>query len=152
MGVLAMTLTNKQLAFLHVLKKLNGLNDDEYRDLLEEAAGVRTASELTGEAFSRVLNLMETLGYEVNQREVPPQFGNRPGMATQRQIDFIYGMGRKVFVRDNEIALSHWLEHKFYVSHLRFLDRKTAGKAIEGLKAMINRKDRNTSRPNGGQE
>lgn len=134
-----MALSNKQIVLLHVLKKQNDLQDNEYRDLLEQSAGVSSADELDNQGFNQVLAFMEALGYEVNRPEPSPQFGSRPGMATPKQIDFIYGLSRKVFGGNNESAFHHWLEHMFRVSHPRFLDQATASKAIEGLKAMQKR-------------
>lgn len=150
MEALEMALTNKQVGFLHVMIKQNGIQDAEYRDLLEEAAGVSSSIDLDNEGLDSVLELMELLGYEVNRAEPSPQFGDRPGMASQKQIDFIYGLSRGVFGENNETAFQHWLENKFHVSHLRFLDQATASKAIEGLKSMKNN-NRDYSRASKGQ-
>jgi len=58
MGAIAMTLTNKQIAYLHVLKTQNGMQDNEYRELLEEAAGVTSSTQLDNEGLNSVLDLM----------------------------------------------------------------------------------------------
>lgn len=144
-----MALTNKQIGFLHVMIKQNGIQDTEYHDLLQEAAGVANSTELDNEGLDSVLELMELLGYEVNRAEPSPQFGERPGMASQKQIDFICGLSRGVFGENNETAFQHWLENKFHVSHLRFLNQKMASKAIEGLKSM-KKNNRDYSRTSKG--
>jgi len=131
-----MALTNKQVAYLHVLKTQNSMKENEYRELLEEAAGVTSSSQLDNGGFNSVLQLMYELGYEVDHPEPSPNFGERPGMASQKQIDFLYGLSRKIFGEDNDTDFQHWLDNKFHVSHPRFLNQVTASKAIEGLKAM----------------
>jgi len=136
MGAIAMTLTHKQLGFLHVMMQQNNIEDAEYRDLLEEGAGVTSASELNNEGLNGVLELMDALGYAVNRSNPTPQFGARPGMATEKQIDFIYSLSGEIFGENNETAFQHWLEHMFHISHPRFLNQSIASKAIEGLKAM----------------
>lgn len=136
MKAIAINLTNKQLAYLHVLKKQNAMSDDEYRDLLEHCANVRTASELDSEGMDKVLQLMEDLGYEVVRFDPAPNYGDRPGMATSKQIGYLDGLRQQIFGKDNTAKFQHWLENHFHVTHVRFMDQQTASKVINGLKAM----------------
>lgn len=45
----------RELAAIHIRKKEQGLDDDAYRDLLWEVAGVRSAKDLTAEGRRKVL-------------------------------------------------------------------------------------------------
>ena len=58
MANIATNLSNKQLAYLHVLKNQNELSDAEYLDLLRHGANVQSARELDSEGFDKVLQLM----------------------------------------------------------------------------------------------
>jgi len=132
----AKSLTNKQIGYLHVLKNQNRMSDDEYRDLLKHAANVRTACELDSEGMDKVLQLMEDLGYEVVRFEPAPDYGDRPGMATAKQIAYLDGLRQQIFGKNNTAKFQHWLENHFNVTHVRFMDKQTASKVINGLKAM----------------
>lgn len=136
MSAIAMNLTNKQLAYLHVLKKQNNLSEPEYHDLLRHGANVQSAKELDSEGLNKVLQLMEDLGYEIVRFDPAPDYGNRPGMATSKQIGYIDGLRQEIFGKGSSPKFQHWLENHFNVTHIRFIDRQTASKVIEGLKAM----------------
>ncbi len=135
MKATVMNLTHKQLAYLHVLKKQNDLSDAEYQDLLRHGANVQSAKELDSEGLDKVLQLMEDLGYEVVRFQPAPDYGNRLGMATAKQIGYLDGLRQQIFGKDNA-KFQHWLEKHFNITHLRFMDKQTASKTIEGLKAM----------------
>ena len=150
------TVTKAQIALVHVAAHQLGMGDDEYRAMLHGAAGVRSASGLDAAGFEAVMRRFEALGFAKGQARragvpatapapVPPQYGERRGMATPAQVDTIRGMWRTWYEGSDEAsarALRHWLEGHYHVSDLRFCDVATAQKAIEGLKAMSGRKQR----------
>ena len=155
--------SSKQIALIHVAAHQLGMSDADYRALLMGAAGVRSASDLDAAGFKAVLRRFEALGFAKGKARragvpaaapapVPPQYGERWGMATPAQVDIIRGMWRTWYEgsdEDSARALRHWLERHYHVSDLRFCDVATAQKAIEGLKAMNGRKQRAAAKNTG---
>jgi hypothetical protein len=139
-GKKTMPITKRQIAVLHVLKQQAGFGEDEYRDTLFRVAGVRSAKDLDQTGFEKVLEWFEALGYRTPRKPNRVNFGQRPGYATQKQLDFIGDLRPKAFDHDTDQGFSHWLERFFHVSHPRFLSVKAAGSVIEALKAMDQRK------------
>ena len=46
----------KKLAVIHIVKKELGLSDDEYRDILQTYAGVRSAKDLDDKGFRKLMH------------------------------------------------------------------------------------------------
>jgi len=46
----------KKLAVIHIVKKELGFSDEEYRNILEQVAGVRSSKYLTDEQFHRLMH------------------------------------------------------------------------------------------------
>lgn len=63
---------NQRLAAIHMGKTKLGLDDDTYRDMLEQIAGKRSAKDLSDDELVKVLQHLETLGF--TKRE----FGKKP--------------------------------------------------------------------------
>ncbi|NJL08487.1 MAG: regulatory protein GemA [Bacteroidales bacterium] len=131
-------MTPKQIALIHVAKKRLGLTEDQYRALLLWAGGVESAKDLDAAGFERVMGHLTSWGFKSdwNRRT----FGNRPGMASPRQVDLIRDLWRQFSGADDDAALGKWLERSYKVSSLRFVDAAAAQKAITGLRAMTRRK------------
>ena len=135
-----MSLSAKQTALIHVARRELDLDDETYRTLLRETAGVSTARDLDALGFRAVLDAMEALGFR--RRPGKGQYGPRGGMASDAQIalirsfwnDFTNGAG-------TEASLGRWMERKFKVSALRFLSAETAPKTIAALHFMTNRRN-----------
>ena len=152
--------SRQQIALVHVAAHRLGMGDADYRALLMGAAGVRSASDLDTTGFNAVMRRFEALGFPKGKARragvpatapapVPPQYGERWGMATPAQVDTIRGMWRTWYEGSEEAsarALRHWLEVHYHISDLRFCDVATAQKALEGLKAMNARKQRAKSK------
>lgn len=134
MSATAKKLSRRQVAYLYALKKQLAITDEDYRYLLETAAGVDSTNDLDPEGMDKVLKLLEDLG-EIPPRPPAPDYGNRPGMASPKQLRYLEGLRREIY-GDKTACFQDWLEKHFMVTHIRFLDKKTAGKVIEGLKAM----------------
>lgn len=132
-------LTPKQLALLHVAKARLGLDDETYRDLLEDEAGVRSARDLDYAAFSAVMRRLERLGFHSRTRSVLPQ--RPPGMASAAQIDYLRALWRRYTGRTDERGLDTWLRKQTGAADLLALDRAGAHKALVALKAMVARQD-----------
>ena len=156
-------ISRQKIALIHVAAHQLGIGDVDYRALLMGAAGVRSASDLDAAGFDAVMRRFEALGFAKGKARragvpatapapVPPQYGERWGMATPAQVDTIRGMWRTWYEGSDEAsarALRHWLETHYHVTDLRFCDVPTAQKAIEGLKAMHGRQQRAAAKNTG---
>ncbi|BBF92907.1 regulatory protein GemA [Blastochloris tepida] len=131
-------MTPKQIALIKVAKRQLGLTDDQYRALLLWAGGVESAKDLDAAGFERVMGYLTRLGFKSDWSK--RTFGNRPGMASPKQVDLIRDLWRDYSGADDDAALGRWLERSYGVSSLRFLDAPAAQKAITGLRAMTRRK------------
>jgi hypothetical protein len=139
-----MALTRKQSALIHVAKRDLSLADTDYRIILRTVAGVESSKDLDIKGFNTIVKYFESLGFQSTNTKKEKggrgSFGSRPGMATPAQVKFIRSLWRTFADHSDDAALGKWLEKKFKISALRFLDNRMAAKAIQGLKAMVNRK------------
>ena len=68
-----MTARNKQLALIHIAKQRLNIDDDDYRDMLNGIAGVRSAAKLDGVGLEAVIRHLKSLGFEVSRKPVPSE-------------------------------------------------------------------------------
>lgn len=135
-------LTQRQLALLHVAKARLGLDDESYRDLLEDEAGVRSAAELEPAGLSAVMERLARLGFRPRRRGVPGPYSDvprRPGMATAAQLNYLVALWRQYTGRADQRGLGDWLSRQCGVSDPARLDRPGVHKALVALKAMVAR-------------
>lgn len=132
-----MALSRKQRGMLHQARRDIGLEDEEYRQILWERAGVETASNLNQRGFEAVMEAFQELGFRPSHGAA--FLGDRPGMATARQVSYIRRLWEEFAGRRADDAFDHWLDRWFGVSSLRFIDRETASKVIAALKDMASR-------------
>lgn len=140
------TITRKQLGLIHIAKTKLGYSDARYRHTLIHFAGVESAKDLDQESFDAIMGFFEYQGF---QPITPPPLKNAPGeragMATPAQLDFIRDMWRR-YSGEWDDGLSTWLEKSFGISDLRFLDANGASKAITALKRMTARPAKKTAK------
>ena len=135
-----MALSRRQLGMIHVAERELGLDDDQYRDILDAVAGVRSAKDLDNLDFELVMGRFVALGFTPSPKLQKPSYGYRPEMATPEQLDLIRGLwGRWSDGRGGEAGFRGWLQHTCKVSDARFLTDEQARKAITGLMAMTRR-------------
>lgn len=117
----------KKLALIHIVKKELKLRDAEYRAILQEAAGVRSAKDLDEEKFRTLMNyFVHSRHYHIN-----------PYGLTIRQKLFIKYLAQQL----------HWSErhlknfiHKYYSkTEINKLTKKEAIRVIESLKNIKQR-------------
>lgn len=142
-------LTRPQLAVLHVAQQRLGLPEEEYRDVLESCAGVRSAKELDAVGFRAVMERFEVLGFESRARSCRARVQRakgRPapqGLVTEAQQEFIGGLYRRLGLTlrrqrgfNRRVCGVSWPQ-----------TRRDASKVIEALKCMAERGwDANASR------
>lgn len=114
----------KKLALIHIIKKELNLSDAEYRNILQEAAGVQSAKELDGASFRKLMNyFVRSPYYQVNR------FG-----LTMRQKMYIKYLVQGLGWEDAHIKnFLHKYYHKFEIDKLT---KKEAIKVIESLKSI----------------
>lgn len=128
------------LAAIHVAKKQLGLDDDDYRALLERVTGKRSCRDMTPAELSAVLA-------EFRRRGFAPASSTRSGTrraagpyAGKLQALWIAGWNLGVVKNRDDAAMIAFVERQTGLSHTRFLtDAGDAAKAIEALKAWLAR-------------
>ncbi len=134
-------INGKKIGLLHVAKAQLGLEEPDYRQLLEAAAGVTSASELSDAGFTLVMRELERLGFRSSRSR--RGYGNRPGFASPAQVATIRKLWADYHGEDpDEAALNTWLERFHHVSAVRFITAEKAGAVLVALKAMVGRKQK----------
>lgn len=133
-------ISNRQKALLHVAKTQLGLDDDVYRLILEQEAGVTSSKDLTPHGFEKVLARFEQIGFE-------PELRYQRGRATQRDPQALTTPAQQKLINDLYDILG-WDERKRRTGFNRRVvkkpwpqTREEANKVIEALKAMVARQE-----------
>lgn len=120
------------LAKIHIAKKELGLQEPEYRALLQRVGRVASAKDLSEKAAIAVIAEMKRLGWQ--PRESTRQPDERAGI---RKIYALWGaLHAGPIDRD---ALRTWVHGRFKVSAPEFLKPAQTREAIEQLKAWQKR-------------
>lgn len=156
------TLNASQIALIHLAKKQLGMDDEVYRTMLENVAGVKSSRDLDTEGLEKIMAHLtacgfrktpgkhEYSGFVAYKRKWEAFSFCRPGMAQPGQLAAIeadWDAMRWYWAPDGfgnrDLALRAFLQRRFHVDELRFLNFSTAAKVIMALKAIQNRRDRN---------
>ena len=70
---------NQRIAAIHMGKKQLGLDDDTYRDMLEQVTGKRSAKDMTDDDLVKVIQHLDQLGF--SKRD----FGNKPKVKLSKE-------------------------------------------------------------------
>ena len=139
-------ITPAKLRLVQLARKRNGMSDRRYYGMLQDWAGVVSASDLDGRGFDLVMAFLEVEGFErAPVHQAAPGFGRRPGFASPEQVELIRSLWREwsgpTAESDAtlEAGLNAWLERYHRASSLRFLTAAGAGKVITSLKTMKSR-------------
>jgi hypothetical protein len=114
-----------RLAVIHIVKKELGLTDDEYRDILERYAGVRSAKDLDDRGFRRLMH------YFVRSRH----YRSGRDLLTLRQKMFIKHLAAEAGW--DEGHLINFTRKYYKKSTLDSFSKQEASKLIESLKNII---------------
>ena len=141
-----------QLAAIHVLKSKLGLEDGDYRDIVDGLTGERSAGKLDARGRQRVLDhlrWMERGGQAATSTPpAPPAEPARGWMEFHdddeprvRKIKALWvELGKQGKVERTTLpALNAWVARHFPVSLVQSLDGKQQNKAIEQLKHWLDR-------------
>jgi phage gp16-like protein len=127
---------NRELAAIHVGKKKLALEDDEYRELLFQETGKRSARDLDFAGRQRVLDRFRALGF------TPPVRRRNPSANKQHsKIRFLWrDLYRAGGIRNNsDKALDSYVKRMTGKDALRFIDDGEAWRVIEALKLWLAR-------------
>ncbi|GAB4366882.1 MAG: hypothetical protein Kow00114_25140 [Kiloniellaceae bacterium] len=135
-----MTIARKKLAVVHLAKARLGLDEDSYRDLLRQAAGVGSSKQLDDAGFAAVMDRFKQLGF-VSTAAKANLAGRHWSMASDGQVAKL----RKLWEtytdgKGDDASLGKWLDRQGWASALRFLGAPDAQKAIGALSRMVQRK------------
>ena len=129
-----MSLNRNQISLIHVAKAKLALDDESYRSILQQYAGVTSSRDMDDSGFKAVMTRFELLGFT---HGTVKNFGVRPGMASPSQVQMIRNLWREYKGHEaDDLSLGRWLERNWHVSSIRFLGYGEAQKAIGALKTM----------------
>jgi len=124
-------LDKKKLALIHIVKRELHLSDQEYRDILHQVTGVRSAKDLDDKAFNRLLRYFARSNqYQINQYGL-----------TFRQKYFIRHLLEDLHW--DEVHFHNFLQKYYQKTGIDQLTRSEASKVIESLKNIRQRTVRN---------
>lgn len=124
-------LDKKKLALIHIVKRELHLSDQEYRDILQQVTGVRSAKDLDGKGFNRLLRYFaRSKRYQVNRYSL-----------TFRQKYFIRHLQEDL--RWDEEHFHNFLKKYYQKTGIDDLTKGEASKVIESLKNILKHTVRN---------
>lgn len=134
--VVTVFMSPRRLGVIRIARERVGMADDDYRAMLRRLANVESSRDLDGRGFDKVMAEFRRLGFTSDWYSETG--GYRIGMASPGQLRTIGSLWAEFTDGEGtEVTLALWLEKKFRVSALRFLDATTARKVIGGLSAMV---------------
>ncbi len=112
----------KKLALIHIIKKELNLSDEEYRGILQEVTGLRSAKDLDEDKFRKLMNyFVHSKYYQIN-----------PFGLTMRQKLYIKYLAQQMgWLQEH---LDNFLRKYYHKSDIDKLTKEEAIKAIESLK------------------
>ena len=119
----------KKLAVIHIVKRELGLSDQEYRDILQQATGVRSAKDMDEEGFRRLMRYFaRSKHYRLN----------RYGMTFRQKLYIKHLVGDLEW---DESHFSNFLKKYYKKRDIDRLTRKEASKVIQSLKSIIKHRE-----------
>ena len=115
----------KKLAVIHIVKRELSLSDDEYRNILERVAGVRSAKDLTDDQFYKLMHyFVRTRHYRVTGKGI-----------TLRQKYYIRQLKERLQWDDSHFQ--NYIHKYFHNRDLSTYTRHDASNLIVALKAIL---------------
>lgn len=114
-----------KLAVIHIVKKELGLSDEEYRDILEKYAGVRSAKDLDEKGFRKLMH------YFVRSRH----YRDGRDVITLRQKMYIKHLVAEAGWEADHLA--NFMRKYYGKATMDSFSKKEASKLIESLKNII---------------
>ena len=115
----------KKLAVIHIVKRELSLSDDEYRDILERVAGVRSAKDLTDDQFHKLMRyFVRTRHYRVTGKGI-----------TLRQKYYIRQLKERLQWDDSHFQ--NYIHKYFHSRDLNSYTKHDASNLIVALKSIL---------------
>lgn len=120
-------LDHSKLAIIHITKEELRLSDEEYRNLLQDACGVRSSRDLDEAGFQKLMRFFaRSRHYRIN----------RNGMTFRQKLYIRHLVGNLGWQEDHFI---NFLKKYYHHGVLEQLTRVEASNLIESLKHIISR-------------
>lgn len=128
--------TRAELAKIHIAKKSLELSDEAYRGMLFSQTGEESSRGLSSAQTARILNHFKRLGWSPGKRGT-----RRSGMASPaqlRKIKWIWMTGKGIRQK-NLGALRHFIQSRFGLSALRFIESSQVTAILAAINSMNHR-------------
>jgi len=130
------------LAKIHIAKKDLGMDDDDYRAMLQNIAGVGSSADLSIHGRSKVLHHLESnLGWKPKPQARKARQKITATTPVDRKIRALWlDLANAGAVRDrSEKALASYVKRQTGIDRLDWLSSKQAERVIEALKQWVAR-------------
>ncbi|KHE92427.1 hypothetical protein S225a_11230 [Candidatus Brocadiaceae bacterium S225] len=115
----------KKLAVIHIVKRELSLSDDEYRNILERIAGVRSAKDLTDDQFHKLMRyFVRTRHYRVTNNGI-----------TMRQKYYLQHLKERLQWDDTHFQ--NYIHKYFHNRDLNTYTKHDASNLIVALKSIL---------------
>ncbi len=135
-----------QIGLIHGLKKRAALDEDVYRDVLRQTAGVASARDLSGPAAGRVIDRLKVLAGDDPARDRPAKPTAAGALALEGPFVgklralWLTGWNLGIVADRSDRALASFVGRQTGLDSPSWVrDPRDAARAIEGLKAWIAR-------------
>lgn len=126
--------TNKKLKqLIHVAKSKLHMDDDLYRDVLEQVTGLRSTTEMTTKQLEAVLDRLKQSGFTVKSKAGVKNLASDAQSKLIRHLWLVLA-NAGVVRNSSELALAAWVKRITGVSALQFLSTENADKCINSLR------------------
>ncbi len=115
----------KKLAVIHIVKKELGLSDNEYRDILEKYAGVRSAKDLDENGFRKLMHHFVRSRHYRSSRDV---------ITLHQKMYIKHLVSEAGWDKDHFV---NFMKKYYRKSALESFSKKKASNLIESLKNII---------------
>lgn len=127
------------IAKVHICKKELGLSEEDYRDMLEEHGGARSASDCTNEGLIRFLDWAKSRGFAAKPRNPASRRSADHPTALKARAMWISLHHLGVIDNASEAALEAFARRQLKCDAMQWADQGQMFKLIEALKAMAER-------------
>ena len=140
-------MNQNQLAIIHIAKKETGLSDDNYRELLQGAAGISSSKDIKlNYQFFSVMRAFERIGFKSTSKKDYSSAFDSWG-CSEAQQKYIEGLWKLVARDKSRKALSSFICRIAKIDDPRFLTVKLGQEIILALRQMCIDNGINPDRP-----
>ncbi len=128
-GKIKKTKRQRLIQLIHVGKSKIGLNEENYRALLESSTGKDSCNKMTDRELEASLKAIKALGFKVKRISIA-------GKATAEQLSYIKILWQSSARVKTEEALNAFIKRITGVAFLSWLDKNQAKDVILALREM----------------